>query len=141
MDFPLTHVLRDIMDQGIKRIIVSYDVACKYNIHFKSRIANRAWPLMTREERRKLDELNLVWLVPKFHLAVHIDNCADQYSFNFTKNVGRTSGEIIETNWPNLNALALSTREMGWGHRWDTIMDAMNFWNYKKATGEGTFEG
>ncbi|KIJ48400.1 hypothetical protein M422DRAFT_132740, partial [Sphaerobolus stellatus SS14] len=58
--------------------------------------------------------------------------CAEKYSFNCTPKVVRTSGEIVESNWPNLNGLATSTWEMGYGHRRDTIMDAINFWNLKR---------
>ena len=88
---------------------------------------------MSQEDREILDRTDVVWLVPKFHLASHVDGCADQFSFNFTKGVGRTCGELVESNWANLNGLATSTREMGYGHRKDIIMDAMNFWNYKKG--------
>ncbi|KIJ31226.1 hypothetical protein M422DRAFT_186291 [Sphaerobolus stellatus SS14] len=47
--------------------------------------------------------MEIVWLVPKFHLASHIDGCADKFSFNWTANVGRTCGEIVESNWASLN--------------------------------------
>ncbi|KIJ28705.1 hypothetical protein M422DRAFT_93636, partial [Sphaerobolus stellatus SS14] len=73
--------------------------------------------------------------VPKFHLAAHIDGCADKFSFNWTNNVGRTCGELVESNWATMNGLATSTREMGYGHRKDVITDAMNFWNFRKAGG------
>ncbi|KIJ30997.1 hypothetical protein M422DRAFT_107675, partial [Sphaerobolus stellatus SS14] len=104
-------------------IVISYDIACKYHIHFHDRIANPASPLMTRSHRTHLRTNEPIWLVPKFHLASHVDSCADNFSFNWTRNVGRTSGESVETIWANLNALATSTREMGYGHRKDTITD------------------
>ncbi|KIJ48789.1 hypothetical protein M422DRAFT_90078, partial [Sphaerobolus stellatus SS14] len=74
----------------------------------------------------------LIFLVPKFHLASHIDACADRFLFNWTKNVGRTCGEIVETNWVNLNLLATSTREMDAGHRKDTLTDAKIDMNWCK---------
>ncbi|KIJ36825.1 hypothetical protein M422DRAFT_77334, partial [Sphaerobolus stellatus SS14] len=123
---------------GTKRIIISYDIACKYHIHFDKRIANGDYPLMMPKERRQLAKKDIVWLVPKFHLAAHIENCADRFSFNWTKNVGRTSGESVDTIWANLNGLALATREMGFGHHRDAITDAMLAWNFRKTTGERT---
>ncbi|KIJ27639.1 hypothetical protein M422DRAFT_271180 [Sphaerobolus stellatus SS14] len=94
------------------------------------------WPLMTEGQRKKLSRTVLVWLVPKFHLASHIENCADKFSFNWTTNVGRTSGESVETIWVDLNQLATATREMGYGHRKDTLKDAMSDHNYRKAVNE-----
>ncbi|KIJ30125.1 hypothetical protein M422DRAFT_129190, partial [Sphaerobolus stellatus SS14] len=116
-----------------QRIVISYDIACKYHIHFFKWISDPKWPLMTDIQRKQLRGTELVWLVPKFHLAGHVEGCADKFSFNWTKNVGRTSGESVETIWASLNQLATATREMGYGHRKDTLMDAMNDHNYRKA--------
>ncbi|KIJ24895.1 hypothetical protein M422DRAFT_194169, partial [Sphaerobolus stellatus SS14] len=74
--------------------------------------------------------------VPKFHLAAHIEGCADKYSFNWTKDVGRTCGENVESNWSSLNGLATSVREMGFGNRRDSITDAMLHHNWWKNTSE-----
>lgn len=120
-------------------MVVSYDIACKYHIHFIDRATHPDWPLITTQEAKKINdkEVEIIWLVPKFHLAAHIEGCADKFSFNWTKNVGRTCGELVETNWASLNLLATSTREMGFGHRRDTLIDAQNDWNWRKATREG----
>ncbi|KAF8497008.1 hypothetical protein BU17DRAFT_59393, partial [Hysterangium stoloniferum] len=125
-----------IMQMGLHRIIISYDIACKYHINFMERIAERSWPLMTPTEQSLFSALIVVWLVPKFHLAAHIEGCVDKFSFNWTKNVGRTCGELVESNWAALGMMATSIREMGFGHRRDTINDAMCDWNWRKATGE-----
>ncbi|KIJ52776.1 hypothetical protein M422DRAFT_143218, partial [Sphaerobolus stellatus SS14] len=114
-------------------IVISYDIACKYHIHFHKRIADPAWPLLSHTHCKHLRTNEPIWLVPKFHLAGHIESCADTFSFNWTKNVGCTSGESVETIWANLNGLATSTGEMGYGHRKDTITDAMMALNYWKA--------
>ncbi|KIJ30400.1 hypothetical protein M422DRAFT_128077, partial [Sphaerobolus stellatus SS14] len=53
-------------------------------------------------------------------------------SFNWTKDVGRTCGELVESNWASLNLLATSVWEMGFGHHCDTLNDAMNDWNHQK---------
>ncbi|KIJ29008.1 hypothetical protein M422DRAFT_189061 [Sphaerobolus stellatus SS14] len=92
---------------------------------------------MSPAERETMKTMKLIWLVPKFHLASHVEGCADKFSFNWTPNVGRTCGEIVETNWASLNLLATSTREMGEGHRKDTLTDAMIDTNWCKAMNEG----
>jgi len=119
--------------------VVSYDIACKYNIHFMERIAHPTWPLMTKADFQALQQMEIVWLVPKFHLAAHIEGCADRFSFNWTKDVGRTCGESVESNWAALNGLATSSREMGFGHRRDTLNDAMSDVNWRKAVHESMF--
>ncbi|KIJ29838.1 hypothetical protein M422DRAFT_187903, partial [Sphaerobolus stellatus SS14] len=118
---------------GLKRVVISYDIACKYHIHFDKRISDHAWPLLSRKQHRLLRKKDVVWLMPKFHLASHIEGCADTFSFNKTKNVGRTSGESVETIWASLNGLATSTREMGYGHQKDTLIDAMNAFSFWKG--------
>ncbi|KIJ41631.1 hypothetical protein M422DRAFT_255248 [Sphaerobolus stellatus SS14] len=133
VDFALVHILQDLVKAGIKKIVVSYDVACKYNINFDRRINHSAWPLLTTRESRELKAVKLAWLVPKFHLAAHVEGCADKYSFNWTKNVGRTCGENVESNWSSLNGLATSVREMGFGSRRDAINDAMLHHNWWKG--------
>jgi len=125
------------LDSGLKRVVISYDIASKYHIHFLEHVAHPLYPLFTSEELIQLESTNLVWLVPKFHLASHIEGCADHFSFNWTKDVGQTSGESVETIWASFNHLATSTREMGFGHRQDTLNDAMIDWNWQKAIAEG----
>jgi len=138
-DFALRDVLVRILESGIRRIVISYDIACKYDIHFMERITHPDWPLFTEKQLKQLAETEIVWLVPKFHLASHIEGCSDKYSFNWTQDVGRTCGELVESNWAGLNGLATSTREMGFGHRRDTLCDAMGDWNWHKATKEGRY--
>ena len=85
----------------------------------------------------KFDKMEIVWLVPKFHLAAHVDACADCFSFNYTPLVGRTCGEMVESNWSPLVKRAASIREMGHGRRCDTLGDIMADWNYRKNTHAG----
>jgi Kyakuja-Dileera-Zisupton transposase len=136
-DFPLVHNLRKIMGYGLKRVVISYDIACKYHINFLKRLTAPEWPLISSEEEHYLKSMTIKWLVPKYHLAAHVEQCADKFSFNYTANVGRTHGEIVESNWAGLGALATATREMGFGNRRDTLTDVMSHWNWAKATNEG----
>ena len=138
-DFALVNVLIGLINAGVRRVVISYDIACKYNIHFMERIIHPAFPLVTPQQLKALQNMEIVWLVPKFHLAAHIEGCADRFSFNWTKDVERTCGESVESNWASLNGLATSSREMGFGHQRDTLIDAMGDWNWRKAVNEGNF--
>ena len=72
------------------------------------------------------------FLVPKFHLPAHVEECNLAFSFNLTKGVGRTDGEAPERGWANINPAAQSTKEMGPGSRRDTLDDHFGDWNWKK---------
>ncbi|KIJ30662.1 hypothetical protein M422DRAFT_186794, partial [Sphaerobolus stellatus SS14] len=137
-DFALCKVLKNIISSGLKQVVISYDVACKFHIHFNKCIRHQDWRLLSEDELERLEQIEIVWLVPKFHLAAHIEGCADRFSFNWTKLVGRTCGETVESNWARLNGLATSTREMGFGQRRDVLTDSMCFHNFNKAVNEGT---
>ena len=139
IDFALAHVLNPLLESGLQRIVISYDVACKYNINFIQRITNPQFPLVTGEQLQRIQASTIQWLVPKFHLASHIESCADKYSFNWTKDVGRNCGENVASNWASLGGLATSIMEMGFGYRRDAITDAMLDWNWRRATGEGMY--
>lgn len=116
----------------MQRVVISYDIACKYSIYFDDRMAHEAYPLLTAEEITKLGTIEKVWLVPKFHLGAHIEACADSYSFNITPDVGRTCGELVESNWSSLDRMARIIREEGFGNRKETVNDCMADWNYRK---------
>lgn len=73
----------------------------------------------------------------KFHLPAHIMACQIAFSFNYTKNVGRTDGEAPERGWGNINGAAGMTQEMGPGARRDTLDDFLGDWNWKKVTNMG----
>ncbi|KAG2126366.1 uncharacterized protein EDB93DRAFT_1097111, partial [Suillus bovinus] len=53
---------------------------------------------------------------PKIH-----HTCQTQFSFNYSKGVGRTDGEALERGWANINQVATSTKEMGPGSCRDTL--------------------
>ncbi|KIJ38568.1 hypothetical protein M422DRAFT_176332, partial [Sphaerobolus stellatus SS14] len=98
VDFAHIHILRDRVKAGLKRIMISYDVACRYNINFERRITHCDWPLVTQRELRDLKSIKITWLIPKFYLAAHIEGCTDKFSYNWMKDVGRTCGENVESN-------------------------------------------
>lgn len=122
-----------IMRTTIKRIFVSYDIACQWH----KNIWQRMQSIFPCEMHIASSINNVQYLVPKFYIAAHIPECILKFSFNTTKYVGRTDGEAPERGWSAINALATSTREMGPGFRHETLDDHFNDWNWKKVTGLG----
>ncbi|KAF8070016.1 hypothetical protein FPV67DRAFT_1413223 [Lyophyllum atratum] len=118
-----------IRDTKVSMLVVSYDIACQWSKNLRSRMDS--YP---HEMHISGSVKYMVYLVPKFHLPAHIEECNIKHSFNLTKGVGRTDGEAPERGWANINPIAQSTKEMGPGSRRDTIDDHFNDWNWKKTT-------
>lgn len=118
-----------------QRQVHSYDIACKYGIHFQKRVTTEfeGGPLIKPEQYPK----DIQFLVPAWHILGHVDECLARYHFRYTPLVGRTAGEGVETIWSSLNGYQYSTREMGHGHRRDTLTDVMNHFNWTKTRKEG----
>ncbi|KAF8170553.1 hypothetical protein BJ912DRAFT_933216 [Pholiota molesta] len=77
----------------VKTFVISYDIVCY----------SPGSDFFLFQEGRQV-----TFLVPKFHLPAHVAKCRTQFSFNLTKNVGRTEGESPERGWVGPNALAPS---------------------------------
>ena len=114
----------------VQNVVISYDIACKWSIHHLKRISNNHPDL-------NVENLQLSYLVPKFHLPAHGSLCQTDYSFNYAKGVGRTHGETVEHGWANTNLAALSTREMGPGAHHLTLDDTWSGWNWGMILGMG----
>lgn len=108
-------VLSSLNQNPPKRVVISYDIACQWSRNLNSRVA--IYP------PSRFPTLDVVYLVPKFHLPAHVPECQVRYSFNLTRHVGRTDGEAPERGWAAINAAASSTKEMGPGSRRDTLDD------------------
>lgn len=124
----------------IRDFTVSYDIACKYSINFKDRVTEVFHQENTEASSTPLlptsffETAGMRWLIGKFHLGSHRDECLKRFSFNFTNGVGRMSGELVETIWAYFDYLKYQTREMSAGARKELLTDAMNWWNWQKLT-------
>ena len=118
----------------MRDVKISYDIACKWSINLHTRFA-------TYHDDVDLSTFSLTHLVPKFHLAAHGAKCQAEFSFNYTRGVGRTHGETVEQEWAYINLAALSTREMGPGARHAALDDSWGGWNWKKVLGLGEYNG
>ncbi|KAJ7714692.1 hypothetical protein DFH07DRAFT_762966, partial [Mycena maculata] len=112
----------------LMRFFVSYDIACQWHINIWKRLIGYADDTIMIDGAGKF----MTFLVPKFHLPAHIEACNLMFSFNLTRDVGRTDSEAPERGWANANPLAGHTKEMGPGARRDTLDDHFNDWNWKK---------
>jgi hypothetical protein len=129
MDFLFLSTLHG---RSVDMLNISYDIACQWHKNLWARMSSMPPNL-------HLDHLSkfIRFFVPKFHLPAHIRKCQTTFSFNFSKNVGRTDGEAPERGWSNINPVASSTKEMGPGSRRDTLDDHFGDWNWKKIVGLG----
>ena len=119
--------LKTLLATTLMLLVISYDIACQWH--------KNLWEWMKifpPEEALSNNVKSVLFLVPKFHLLVHVEACNLQFSFNLTKGVGRTDGEAPERGWANINPAAQSTKEMGPGSRRDTLDDHFGDWNWKK---------
>ena len=115
--------------QKWKHMLLSYDIACQFSVNFAKRMAD--FPLKFRVDVTRTEVL---FRIPKFHLPAHGDKCQTIYAFNFTSGVGRTYGEIIESNWSETNGAAIQSREMSPGNRQEFLDMVFGAMNWKKIT-------
>ncbi len=127
MDYLFFSSLRD---STVKRLVVSYDIAFQWSRNLILR--SKTYP--SELVGTRATNLNVTFLVPKFHLYAHRTECQINYSFNLTPGVGRTDGESPERGWAAMNPVASSTKEMGPGSRRDTLDDHFGDYNWRKVT-------
>jgi len=112
--------------------VLSYDICCQYYKKFFNRL-----PLLLAAVSIGIHRRRWRFVVPKLHIRGHDRKCQETFALHFTLGVGQTDGEGIERHWANLGPMATSTREMGPGHRRDTIDDHLGNWNWQKLVGLG----
>ncbi|KAK7017104.1 hypothetical protein VNI00_018673 [Paramarasmius palmivorus] len=108
--------------------ILCYDIACQYFKRFFERMERlpAAASISLYQDRWK-------FAVPKLHIQGHERHCQENFALHFILGAGQTDGEGIERHWANLGPVATSTREMGPGHRRDTLDDHLGSWNWMKT--------
>lgn len=115
------------------QLVITYDIACQWWRNFSKRMRALPPPLQI-----PLDDVEVSFAVPPFHLRNHGNDCQANFSLGFMPGAGRTCGEGIETEWAHMNGIATSIREMSpCAHR-ETIDDHWGGWNWRKIVGFGT---
>src|ERR1700748_2488564 len=84
-----------------------------------------------------MDQLEVGFGIPKFHLPAHGSKCWSLFSLNFLRGWARIDGEAIERVWAAINGVTTSTREMSPGARHDYLDDQWNAANFRKLVNLG----
>ncbi|KAL0945536.1 hypothetical protein HGRIS_001015 [Hohenbuehelia grisea] len=108
-------------------LVLSYDIACQWLKRLSTRI--KAYPPTMHIP----SPTKILGVVPRWHIEGHDQDCQSSYSFNYTRGVGKTCGEDIESTWSVSNQLCGSIREMGPGA--DILNDHWGGWNFQKLVG------
>jgi hypothetical protein len=127
MDYAVSQALKTMNLNGLKDILLLYDIMCQYYKNFMKRFRNN--PHLTLPEGVKI-----VPGIGLFHVHGHQPSCLVRYAPSFIKGAGQVDGEIIETLWSTLNDTSKSTRTAILAHRTEILDDHMNDSNWKKLT-------
>ncbi|KAF7319016.1 hypothetical protein HMN09_00237800 [Mycena chlorophos] len=131
MDYIL---MRALVDARVKRLVLSYDIACQWKQNLRTRVLKILDP---NGDLPKLDDYNIQFGLPVWHAAAHEVTCQMTHSLSYATGVGRTDGEGIERTWSVLNPMAFSTKEMGEGNRHDTLEDKVDHVSFEKNIAQG----
>lgn len=133
MDYGIFCTLRATA-KGLRSYLFSYDIACSWSVNFRQRLKDYYTEIFTLP-----DDAVLTFVVPKFHLEAHGEDCKCAFNLNHTRGAGRCCGEGIEAGWADLNAAGVFTREMGLAHRHEVLDDFMQAINWRKIQNMGTY--
>lgn len=106
-------------------LLVIYDIICQYIIHMRRRF--QQYPSLEFP-----DNLQVVPAIGLFHVHGHKDECVARYSPNYIRGTGHVDGEVLETLWAVLNAIADSFRNMSPAGRKDLMNAHMRWSNLRK---------
>ncbi|KAJ7154647.1 hypothetical protein C8R46DRAFT_1227479 [Mycena filopes] len=115
----------------LMELTVLYDIACQWQKNLLKRIEK-----LPADMRPDFDSFMLQCGLPVWHASSHEEECTNRNSLSFLLGVGKSDGEGIERLWAELNAFAYHTKNMGLGHRADTIEDKINYHNFTKNLGQ-----
>ncbi|KAJ7021072.1 hypothetical protein C8F04DRAFT_973243 [Mycena alexandri] len=109
----------------------SYDIACQWGKNLYEHVRQLPADL-------QLDFESILFQtgLPVWHASLHEAACTNLNSLSFLHGVGKTDGEGIERLWAELNAFAYHMKNMGLGHRADTLDDKINYHNWIKNLGQ-----
>lgn len=131
MDFALLSTLLPSLNDGISRVLVSYDIGCQWVKNLQSRISR--YSISASLDLSSLRYWRVV--VPKFHLSGHGEGCQIIYNLNYTRGAGRMDGERIESGWSQSGSMAVWTRENGPNARRAILDDHWGSVNWQKLLG------
>lgn len=133
VDYAVSQAIKTTNAAATPGLILSYDVACQYCIHFRQRMVNGR-PYLSLPDR-----LAIVFLIGLFHVHGHKEECLARHASTYAPGCGASSGEILESLWSILNPLSRTTRNMSMPHRDETLDAGMADNNWKKLLTMGAF--
>jgi hypothetical protein len=128
-------VMSSLAGFDLKELTLSYDVVCQWQKHLQARIRK-----LPADMQLDFDSFLCQYGLPVWHASSHEAACRDENSLSFMPGVGKTDGEGIERLWAELNTFAYHTKNMGIGHRADTIEDKINYHNFMKNLSQGEYD-
>ncbi|EIM90975.1 uncharacterized protein STEHIDRAFT_48416, partial [Stereum hirsutum FP-91666 SS1] len=112
-------------------LVSLYDIGCQWSINFWERIVEMPDYLQISE-----CVVNVLFIVPAFHLKAHIEKCKPLFSPWFSRRLAQMEFEAIKRIWAIINGIAFSIREMRPGHWHDTIDDFCGYVKERQRGGE-----
>ncbi|THU86296.1 hypothetical protein K435DRAFT_868422 [Dendrothele bispora CBS 962.96] len=115
----------DISDAAkIRTVTIIYDIMCQYKVKLHERLAKGGLTVPS--------ELQLQYMIGKFHLGGHKEDCWAMYTLDLLFGSGRQDGEVLETLWAGLNKSKSTVRAMSGAFRQEFLDDLMQDSNWKK---------
>lgn len=130
MDYSVAQSLRSMNLNGLKDILMLYDIMCQYIKNMNRRFDKNPYLDLP-------DGIKIIPGIGLFHVHGHQPSCLVRYAPSFIRGAGQVDGEIIETLWSTLNDSSKSTRTATLAHRTEILDDQMNDSNWKKLTKTG----
>ena len=128
MDYCLSQALQMMNLDGLKKVIVFYDIMCQYHRRLHIRMDQSPYLQLA-------PGLVIIPGIGLFHVHGHQVSCLARFAPTFIKGAGQVDGEIIETLWSTLNDASRCTRTATLAHRTEMLNDHMNNGNWKKLVG------
>ncbi|KAM6489955.1 hypothetical protein JOM56_014538 [Amanita muscaria] len=124
VDFAFLQALKTIGVAPQQGVMLIYDIACQYFVHFRDRIGQYL-PTGLAVDRA----------IGLFHVHAHKDECFFRFASSFIPGVGIVAGEILESLWSNLNAISPTVRTVTLAHRAEMLDDHATDSNHRKLVG------
>ena len=128
-DYAFASSIQQDINDGVRRLLVTYDIGCQWGINLHRRLSTYLPPLNLN--LKSLPSFRVA--IPKFHLVGHGASCQVPYNLALMDGVGLTHGEGVETVWSHSTSLATWSRENGPAARHQILDDHWGSWNWRKV--------
>ena len=123
-----------LTNERVDNVMVTYHIGCQWKVNLIKRLDAMPEQLQLTGSRLTVDVRLPVW-----HGNVHELSCRTANSVRYAKGAGKPDGEGPERIWAQMNSIAYATKEMGAGARHDAIEDKVDYLNFEKNIGQGSF--